>query len=163
VLSERLLERVKMCEIRDEIYGASDHCPVVMETEGVLWAPPEEIQNTTTLGAKRGLRVWGAGRVVRRARRRWEGGARARGRGGGMREDGGWDARGRGDGMREDEGEGCARAGGEGAMPGCVHEKGEEGGGRGGHVSRVVAVVHRRQNPLCYVVVQYISLALPFE
>ncbi|KAL1711284.1 Endonuclease/exonuclease/phosphatase [Schizophyllum commune] len=39
VLSERLLgrrERVKMCEIRDEIYGASDHCPVVMEIEGAL-------------------------------------------------------------------------------------------------------------------------------
>ena len=36
VLSERLLERVKMCEIRDEIYGASDHCPVVMEIVGAL-------------------------------------------------------------------------------------------------------------------------------
>ena len=35
-VSERLLERVKMCEIRDEIYGASDHCPVVMEIEGAL-------------------------------------------------------------------------------------------------------------------------------
>lgn len=51
VLSERIAERVKMvrsvpahmfapavlttfqCEIRDEIYGASDHCPVVMDIE----------------------------------------------------------------------------------------------------------------------------------
>ncbi|KAF8163458.1 Endonuclease/exonuclease/phosphatase [Crassisporium funariophilum] len=36
VLSERLWGRVKMCEIRDEIYGASDHCPLVMEIEGTL-------------------------------------------------------------------------------------------------------------------------------
>ena len=36
VLSERLLERVKMCEIRSEIYGASDHCPVTLELEGGL-------------------------------------------------------------------------------------------------------------------------------
>ncbi|CDO68300.1 hypothetical protein BN946_scf184799.g27 [Trametes cinnabarina] len=36
VVSERLTERVKMCEIRSEIYGASDHCPVVMELEGPL-------------------------------------------------------------------------------------------------------------------------------
>ncbi|TRM62659.1 Endonuclease/exonuclease/phosphatase [Schizophyllum amplum] len=36
VLSERLLGRVKLCEIRDEVYGASDHCPVVMEIEGAL-------------------------------------------------------------------------------------------------------------------------------
>ena len=33
VLSERLLEKVKLCEIRSEIYGASDHCPVVLEIE----------------------------------------------------------------------------------------------------------------------------------
>ncbi|TFK76337.1 hypothetical protein BDN72DRAFT_830894 [Pluteus cervinus] len=33
VISERLLNQVKMCEIRDEIYGASDHCPLVMEIE----------------------------------------------------------------------------------------------------------------------------------
>ena len=31
VLSERIVSRVKMCEIRDEIYGASDHCPIVLE------------------------------------------------------------------------------------------------------------------------------------
>ncbi|KAF8274374.1 Endonuclease/exonuclease/phosphatase [Lactarius quietus] len=31
VLSERIVGRVKTCEIRDEIYGASDHCPVVLE------------------------------------------------------------------------------------------------------------------------------------
>ncbi|KXN92221.1 DNA-(apurinic or apyrimidinic site) lyase [Leucoagaricus sp. SymC.cos] len=36
VLSERIAGRVKTCEIRDEIYGASDHCPVVMEIEGVF-------------------------------------------------------------------------------------------------------------------------------
>ncbi|KAI0647035.1 Endonuclease/exonuclease/phosphatase [Trametes meyenii] len=36
VLSERLVERVKMCEIRSDIYGASDHCPVVMEVESPL-------------------------------------------------------------------------------------------------------------------------------
>ncbi|KAI0247961.1 Endonuclease/exonuclease/phosphatase [Lactifluus subvellereus] len=31
VLSERIVNRVKMCEIRSEIYGASDHCPIVLE------------------------------------------------------------------------------------------------------------------------------------
>lgn len=36
VLSERMADRVEMCEIRNEIYGASDHCPVVMEIEGAL-------------------------------------------------------------------------------------------------------------------------------
>ncbi|KAJ3877292.1 Endonuclease/exonuclease/phosphatase [Lentinula edodes] len=36
VLSERLVDRVKMCEIRSEIYGASDHCPLTMEIEGPL-------------------------------------------------------------------------------------------------------------------------------
>jgi len=36
VLSERLSDRAKMCEIRGEIYGASDHCPVVLEVEGLL-------------------------------------------------------------------------------------------------------------------------------
>jgi len=33
VLSERIVDKVKMCEIRSEIYGASDHCPVVMEID----------------------------------------------------------------------------------------------------------------------------------
>lgn len=33
VVSERLLEKVKMCEIRSEIYGASDHCPIVLEID----------------------------------------------------------------------------------------------------------------------------------
>lgn len=33
VLSERTVEKVKMCEIRSEIYGASDHVPVVMEID----------------------------------------------------------------------------------------------------------------------------------
>ncbi|OJT08188.1 Exodeoxyribonuclease [Trametes pubescens] len=36
VVSARLEERVRMCEIRGEVYGASDHCPVVMELEGEL-------------------------------------------------------------------------------------------------------------------------------
>lgn len=36
VLSERVVQNVKMCEIRSEIYGASDHCPVVMEIEDVI-------------------------------------------------------------------------------------------------------------------------------
>ena len=36
VLSERLKDHVKFCEIRDEIYGASDHCPVTLEIEGNL-------------------------------------------------------------------------------------------------------------------------------
>ncbi|KAI0082604.1 hypothetical protein K474DRAFT_1632758 [Panus rudis PR-1116 ss-1] len=36
VTSERLTDKVKMCEIRSEIYGASDHCPVVLEIEGDL-------------------------------------------------------------------------------------------------------------------------------
>lgn len=33
VVSERLLEKVKMCEIRSEVYGASDHCPIVLEID----------------------------------------------------------------------------------------------------------------------------------
>ena len=36
VVSERMAERVQMCEIRSEIYGASDHCPVVLELKGPL-------------------------------------------------------------------------------------------------------------------------------
>lgn len=36
VLSERIFDKVKMCEIRSEIYGASDHCPLVLEFEGEL-------------------------------------------------------------------------------------------------------------------------------
>jgi len=38
VISERLLEGVKMCEIRSEIYGASDHCPIVLEIDDTLEA-----------------------------------------------------------------------------------------------------------------------------
>lgn len=33
VLSERIADKVKMCEIRSEIYGASDHCPITMEID----------------------------------------------------------------------------------------------------------------------------------
>ncbi|KAF7793141.1 hypothetical protein EIP86_004250 [Pleurotus ostreatoroseus] len=36
VTSERIAEKVKACEIRGEIYGASDHCPVMMEIAGTL-------------------------------------------------------------------------------------------------------------------------------
>jgi len=36
VVSERIAEKVKLCEIRSEIYGASDHVPVVMEIEREL-------------------------------------------------------------------------------------------------------------------------------
>lgn len=36
VVNETLLPRVKLCEIRNEIWGASDHCPVVLEIEGDL-------------------------------------------------------------------------------------------------------------------------------
>ncbi|KAH7889390.1 Endonuclease/exonuclease/phosphatase [Phlebopus sp. FC_14] len=37
VVSERILENVKTCEIRSEIYGASDHIPVVLEIDsGVM-------------------------------------------------------------------------------------------------------------------------------
>ena len=28
-----MLEKVKACEIRSEIYGASDHCPIVLEID----------------------------------------------------------------------------------------------------------------------------------
>jgi hypothetical protein len=31
VLSERIKDKVKMCEIRGEIWGASDHCPIMMD------------------------------------------------------------------------------------------------------------------------------------
>ena len=36
VVSERMLERVKTCDIRSEIYGASDHCPIVLEIDDTL-------------------------------------------------------------------------------------------------------------------------------
>ncbi|KAG8748311.1 hypothetical protein FRC10_007702 [Ceratobasidium sp. 414] len=36
VLSERFFPRVASCEIRNEIWGASDHCPIVMDFEGPL-------------------------------------------------------------------------------------------------------------------------------
>ena len=38
VVSERMLEKVKMCEIRSEIYGASDHCPIVLEIDDTFEA-----------------------------------------------------------------------------------------------------------------------------
>ncbi|KAG8741072.1 hypothetical protein FRC12_015803 [Ceratobasidium sp. 428] len=36
VLSERLFPHVASCEIRNEIWGASDHCPIVMDIQGPL-------------------------------------------------------------------------------------------------------------------------------
>ncbi|KAG8934575.1 hypothetical protein FRC03_007726 [Tulasnella sp. 419] len=36
IISERLRSRIKTCEIRDEIWGASDHVPIVMDIEGDL-------------------------------------------------------------------------------------------------------------------------------
>lgn len=41
VLSERLSDYVKMCEIRNEIYGASDHVPVVLEIDEVVVLGPK--------------------------------------------------------------------------------------------------------------------------
>ncbi|KAF9647571.1 hypothetical protein BDM02DRAFT_3116929 [Thelephora ganbajun] len=38
VASERILEKVRMCEIRSEIYGASDHCPIVLEIDDTFEA-----------------------------------------------------------------------------------------------------------------------------
>ncbi|KAI5476515.1 exodeoxyribonuclease III [Pseudohyphozyma bogoriensis] len=36
VVSERILEKIKTCEIRLEVYGASDHVPLMLEFEGSL-------------------------------------------------------------------------------------------------------------------------------
>jgi len=36
VVSEQLVDKVKECEIRSEIYGASDHCPVILDVLGQL-------------------------------------------------------------------------------------------------------------------------------
>ncbi|GAA5903786.1 exodeoxyribonuclease III [Sporobolomyces salmoneus] len=36
VTSKRILERVKQCEIRQSIYGASDHVPIIIDVEGPL-------------------------------------------------------------------------------------------------------------------------------
>lgn len=36
VLSERIASMVKMCEIRSEIYGASDHVPITMEIDSKM-------------------------------------------------------------------------------------------------------------------------------
>lgn len=35
-VSERLIPQVKSCEIRLEVYGASDHTPVVLDIAGPL-------------------------------------------------------------------------------------------------------------------------------
>ncbi|KAG8713109.1 hypothetical protein FRC11_013262, partial [Ceratobasidium sp. 423] len=36
VVSERLFPKISACEIRNEIWGASDHCPIIMDFEGPL-------------------------------------------------------------------------------------------------------------------------------
>ncbi|CAE6449079.1 unnamed protein product [Rhizoctonia solani] len=36
VISERFFPKIAACEIRNEIWGASDHCPIVMDFEGPL-------------------------------------------------------------------------------------------------------------------------------
>ncbi|CAE6455756.1 unnamed protein product [Rhizoctonia solani] len=36
VVSERFFPKVAACEIRSEIWGASDHCPIIMDFEGPL-------------------------------------------------------------------------------------------------------------------------------
>ncbi|CAE6414341.1 unnamed protein product [Rhizoctonia solani] len=36
VISERFFSKIAACEIRNEIWGASDHCPIVMDFEGPL-------------------------------------------------------------------------------------------------------------------------------
>ncbi|TFK30087.1 DNA-lyase [Coprinopsis marcescibilis] len=36
VLTNRLVDKVKQCEIRDEIWGASDHVPLIMDVDNVL-------------------------------------------------------------------------------------------------------------------------------
>ena len=50
VVSERMLERVKMCEIRSEIYGASDHCPIVLEIDDTFEAT-DNAKTTDTVEA----------------------------------------------------------------------------------------------------------------
>ena len=48
VVSERMLEKVKMCKIRSEIYGASDHCPIVLDIDDTLEAT-DDVQTTDTV------------------------------------------------------------------------------------------------------------------
>jgi len=50
VVSERMLEKVKMCEIRSEIYGASDHCPIVLEIDDTFEAT-DNAKTTDTVEA----------------------------------------------------------------------------------------------------------------
>ena len=49
VVSERMLEKVKMCEIRSEIYGASDHCPIVLEIDDTFEAT-DDVEAAGTAG-----------------------------------------------------------------------------------------------------------------
>jgi len=48
VISERILEKVKMCEIRSEIYGASDHCPIVLEIDDTF-EPADSVKTADTV------------------------------------------------------------------------------------------------------------------
>ena len=50
VVSERMLEKVKMCEIRSEIYGASDHCPIVLEFDDTFGAT-DDVQTTDAVSS----------------------------------------------------------------------------------------------------------------
>ena len=50
VVSERMLEKVKMCEIRSEIYGASDHCPIVLDIDDTFEAT-DDVKTTDTVSA----------------------------------------------------------------------------------------------------------------
>jgi vacuolar-type H+-ATPase subunit F/Vma7 len=49
VVSERMLEKVKTCEIRSEIYGASDHCPIVLEIDDTFEGT-DDVKVTDTVG-----------------------------------------------------------------------------------------------------------------
>jgi hypothetical protein len=50
VVSERMLENIRMCEIRSEIYGASDHCPIVLDIDGTFEAT-DDVKATDTAEA----------------------------------------------------------------------------------------------------------------
>ena len=41
------MEKVKACEIRSEIYGASDHCPIVLEIDDTFEGT-DDVKTTDT-------------------------------------------------------------------------------------------------------------------
>lgn len=51
VISERLLEQVKGCEIRSEVYGPSDHCPIVLEIADAF-DEVDDVKNTSNASTK---------------------------------------------------------------------------------------------------------------